>query len=71
VAAGDRCVDDLVRRQPGANVVEVVGGSRCCRRSGTASGGDGADTRNDRSASIRDSVHDAVDALITIALVVW
>ena len=70
---GDRCVMISIRRQPGANVVEVVDRIKALlpaiREQLPAAMA--LDTRNDRSASIRESVHDVkLTLVITIALVV-
>jgi HAE1 family hydrophobic/amphiphilic exporter-1 len=70
---GDRCVMISIRRQPGANVVEVVDRIKALLPSirEQLPAAMALDTRNDRSASIRDSVHDVkLTLLITIALVV-
>ena len=57
---GERCVMISIRRQPGANVVEVVDRIKALlpaiREQLPAAMA--LDTRNDRSASIRESVHD-------------
>jgi HAE1 family hydrophobic/amphiphilic exporter-1 len=70
---GERCVMLSVRKQPGTNVVEVVDRIKALiptfREQLPASVG--LDIRTDRSATIRDSVHDVkVTLLITICLVV-
>jgi hydrophobic/amphiphilic exporter-1 (mainly G- bacteria), HAE1 family len=70
---GDRCVMISIRRQPGANVVEVVDRIKALLPSirEQLPAAMALDTRNDRSASIRDSVRDVkLTLLITIALVV-
>jgi HAE1 family hydrophobic/amphiphilic exporter-1 len=70
---GERCVMISIRRQPGANVVEVVDRVKALlpaiREQLPAAMA--LETRNDRSASIRESVHDVkLTLVITIALVV-
>jgi len=70
---GERCVMISVRKQPGTNVVEVVDRIKALlptiREQLPAAMA--LDTRNDRSATIRDSVRDVKATLVvTIALVV-
>src|SRR5207253_10038337 len=70
---GDRCVMISIRRQPGANVVEVVDRIKALLPSikEQLPAAMALDMRNDRSAAIRDSVHDVKLTLgITVALVV-
>jgi hydrophobic/amphiphilic exporter-1 (mainly G- bacteria), HAE1 family len=70
---GDRCVMISIRKQPGTNVVEVVDRIKAVlptiREQLPAAMA--LDTRNDRSATIRDSVRDVkLTLVVTIALVV-
>jgi HAE1 family hydrophobic/amphiphilic exporter-1 len=71
--AGERCVMISIRKQPGTNVVEVVDRIKALlpamREQLPAAMS--LDTRNDRSATIRESVHDVkITLLATVGLVV-
>jgi HAE1 family hydrophobic/amphiphilic exporter-1 len=71
--AGERCVLISIRKQPGTNVVEVVDRIKALLPSMREQlpAAMSLDTRNDRSATIRESVHDVkVTLLATIVLVV-
>ena len=70
---GERCVMISIRKQPGTNVVEVVDRIKALlpamREQLPAAMS--LDTRNDRSATIRESVHDVkITLLATVGLVV-
>ena len=70
---GDRCVMISIRKIPGANVVEVVDRIKALLPSirEQLPAAMALDTRNDRSATIRESVHDVkLTLLITVVLVV-
>ena len=70
---GDRCVMISIRRIPGSNVVEVVDRIKALLPSirEQLPAAMALDTRNDRSATIRESVHDVKLTLaITVVLVV-
>ena len=71
--AGERCVMISIRKQPGTNVVEVVDRIKALlpamREQLPAAMS--LDTRNDRSATIRESVHDVkITLMATVGLVV-
>jgi hydrophobic/amphiphilic exporter-1 (mainly G- bacteria), HAE1 family len=71
--AGERCVMISIRKQPGTNVVEVVDRIKALIPSikEQLPAAMSLDTRNDRSATIRESVRDVkTTLLITIALVI-
>src|SRR4029079_3193180 len=74
---GDRCVMISIRKQPGANVVEVVDRIKALLPSirEQLPAAMALDTRNDRSASIRESVRDVkltlADTIILVVLVIF
>jgi HAE1 family hydrophobic/amphiphilic exporter-1 len=71
--AGERCVMISIRKQPGTNVVEVVDRIKALIPSikEQLPAAMSLDTRNDRSATIRESVRDVkTTLLVTIALVI-
>jgi len=71
--AGERCVMISIRKQPGTNVVEVVDRIKALIPSikEQLPAAMSLDTRNDRSATIRESVRDVkTTLLITIGLVI-
>jgi HAE1 family hydrophobic/amphiphilic exporter-1 len=71
--AGERCVMISIRKQPGTNVVEVVDRIKALIPSikEQLPAAMSLDTRNDRSATIRESVRDVkTTLLVTIGLVI-
>jgi len=71
--SGERCVMISIRKQPGTNVVEVVDRIKALLPTikEQLPAAMALDTRSDRSATIRDSVHDVkLTLVITIVLVV-
>ena len=71
--AGERCVMISIRKQPGTNVVEVVDRIKALlpQMREQLPAAMSLDTRNDRSATIRESVRDVkMTLLATVALVI-